>query len=142
MNPSNHIAIKCSFNLTVPYSDLRQDKGQADRPVWDSASDYEIQMYKEYLNYYLLRIPLPLELLNCNDLMCKEHFHEINDFHDRIIDALVRACNDSIPISRPYKKRNAIPGWNDNVEHYFRVALFWHNLWVQNDHKEDIIAKI
>ena len=25
-----------------------------------------------------------------------------------------------------------IPDWNDSVEEYFKNALFWHDVWVEN----------
>ena len=55
------------------------------------------------------------------------------------------ACENSIPIANPKSKPKTVVGWNDHVEHYFRTALFWHNLWVDNgrpDDEDNIIAKI
>ena len=124
LNPSDHIAIKCLFKLNLSYSESRCDTSHNDRPVWDSASDYDIQLYKECLNNYLLNIPLPLELIHFSNFKCKSHQKDISDFHDSIVDALARACIDSIPLSKAKNKAKVVPGWNDNVEHYFQTALF------------------
>ena len=137
LNPSDHIAIKCLFKLNLSYSESRCDTSHNDRPVWDSASDYDIQLYKECLNNYLLNIPLPLELIHCNNFKCKSHQKDISDFHNSIVDALARACIDSIPLSKAKNKAKVVPGWNDNVEHYFQTALFWHKAWVENGREDE-----
>ena len=49
------------------------------------------------------------------------------------------------PIHAANQKTKTIIGWNDHVEHYFRTALFWHQLWVDNgrpDDDDNIIANI
>ena len=143
LNPSDHNAIKCSFNLNISYDNFRSDTSHIERPVWDSASDYDIEYYKECLNDYLLSIPLPIDLIQCNNFKCKGHGKEITEFHNNIVDGFIKACNDSIPSSKPKPKAKVVPGWNDNVEHYFQTAQFWHKLWLDNGRpQEDIISKI
>ena len=63
--------------------------------------------------------------------------------HSMTFDALVTACNVSIPVSKCKGKAKVVPGWNDNVEHYFQTALFCHRLWIDKDRPETgIIADI
>ena len=127
------------MNYNAPCPDV----SHTERPVWDSASVNDVNMYKEHLNYYLLRNPLHTDLFNCKNLMCKSHNNEIIEFHDNIVSSLVKACKDSIPTSKFKSKSKVIPGWNDNVEHYFRVALFWHKLWVEKGRPDEgIFANI
>ena len=54
------------------------------------------------------------------------HNNEITHFHDRIVDALMKACEESIPVSDKNNKPKVVPGWNEYVEQYFRTSLFWH----------------
>ena len=92
-----------------------------------------------------MEIPLPLELINCNSNTCKSHQEAIGLFHDNIVSALVVACENSIPTTSPKVKPKTVVGWNDHVEHYFRTALFWHKLWVDNgrpEEEDNIIANI
>ena len=99
----------------------------------------------ELLDSYLMEIPLPLELINCKNNMCKSHQEAIGLFHNNIVSALVMACEHSIPTTSPKVKPKTVVGWNDHVEHYFRTALFWHKLWVDNGRPEEddnIIANI
>ena len=141
--PSDHSAIKCCLDVSLCYSEPNVELSHIARPVWDSAGDCDITKYKDCLNDYLLNIPLPLELLQCNNNMCTRHFNDISKFHDSIIDALVTACNVSIPVSKCKSKAKVVPGWNDNVEHFFQTALFWHRLWIEKDRPETgIIADI
>ena len=135
-NPSDHVASRCTFKFSLQYNDPATPVGNIKQPLWDSASDNQIELYKEYLDHYLLGIELPTELINCNDVMCTKHNKEITDFHDKIVYSLIYACNDCIPTSK-FKKKAAIPGWNDNIEHYFRTALYWHKVWVDNGRPED-----
>ena len=136
-NPSDHIAIKCYLDLSIYYNAPSLNTSHIERPVWDSVSDVDLNHYKECLNNLLLSIPIPTELLECNNNMCKNHSNEISEFHDNIVWALITACSNSIPVSKCKSNAKVIPGWNDNVEHYFRVALFWHNQWVSNGRPEE-----
>ena len=75
--------------------------------------------------------------------MCQNHNDQITEFHDNIVDALLKACNESIPVNKCKSKAKVVPGWNSNVEQYFQTALFWHSLWVKEGRPQDgIIANI
>ena len=101
-------------------------------PAWTSANEFDINLYMELLDSYLMEIPLPLELINCKNNMCKSHQEAIGVFHDNIVSALVMACEHSIPTTSPKVKPKTVVGWNDHVEHYFRTALFWKKLWMDS----------
>ena len=45
---------------------------------------------------------------------------------------MIKACNETIPISKPTNCKS-VPGWNDDVKEHFQLALFWHNMWVENN---------
>ena len=122
-NPSDHIAIKCTLDLNIYYRDPYLTTCHIERPVWDSASDLDISHYEEYLNDYLLSIPVPYVLFQCNNNMCKTHCNEISKFLDNIVSALISACNESIPFSKPKCNAKVVPGWNNNVKEYFETAL-------------------
>ena len=64
--------------------------------------------------------------------MCISNQDSIASFHDSIVNALAMARDNSIPKPCFKPKTKTIAGWNDHVEHYFRTALFWHQLWLDN----------
>ena len=144
-NTSDHVPISCKIKYDVSYtSNVNHSKPHISRPVWDQASEIDIESYSKLLDRYLMQIPLPNELINCNNLHCQDHFNEICNFHNDIVNALVMASDDAIPMSTASKsKSKVVVGWNDNVEHYFRTSLFWHKLWVECGRPEQgIIANI
>ena len=122
-NKSDHVALKCSLNVDISYNDIKVNEIHTKRHVWNLASELDIKLYMELLDSYLLEIPLPLELINCKNNMCKSHHKAIDTFYDNIISALVMACENSIPIANPKSKPKTVVGWNDHVEHYFRTVL-------------------
>ena len=143
-NTSDHVAINCSLNFDISYNKLKPNKTHVNRPVWNLAEDFNIKVYMELLDKNLLNIPLPYELINCKDVKCKSHQKEICKFHDDIVNALVMACEHSIPSAKSKaNKSRVVVGWNDHVEHYFRNALFWHKYWVDRGRPDDgVIANI
>ena len=144
-NKSDHVALKCSLNISISYNCSTENESYKNSPAWTSANEFDINLYMELLDSYLMEIPLPLELINCKSNMCKSHQKEIGLFHDNIVSALVVACENSIPTANSKVKPKTVSGWNDHVEHYFRTALFWHKLWVDNGRPEEddnIIANI
>jgi len=143
-NISDHVAISCKLNFDISNDIIPKNKANPNRPAWDIATNIDIEIYKELIDKYLLEIPLPSSLINCQDFNCKNHHNDICSFHNAIDDALVKACEESIPVKRPKcNNSKTITGWNEHVEHLFRTALFWHKLWVENDRPTNgIIANI
>ena len=143
-NSSDHVPINSKFKFDTSYKNSMNTASKVTHPVWDNASELDIEAYTGLMDKYLLQIPLPTELINCNDLHCQIHFNEICNFHNRIVNALVMACDNAIPTKNPTRnKSKVIAGWNENVEHCFRTALFWHNIWVDSGRPEQgIIANI
>ena len=97
-NPSDHLPICCILDCNVFYNDPVLPSHHTSRPVWDSASDDEIQSYKDCLDIHLLSIPVPTDIIYCDDYNCDSHNNEITQFHDRIVDALQKASEESIPV--------------------------------------------
>ena len=143
-NPSDHEAINCKINFYISYVKQNDKQTNTSRSAWELATNIDIELYNELLDDYLMQIPLPIELINCQNFNCKLHHDEICTFHNNIINALVMACNNSIPSVMPKSnKSKVVIGWNEHVEPYFRTALFWHKIWVENDRPANgIIADI
>ena len=77
-------------------------------------------------------IQIPVQLIECRDVDCVKHHAEINELHNDIIWACLSAADDVFSVRKPCNAK-VTPGWNDFVEDLFRTALFWHDIWTQND---------
>ena len=144
-NTSDHVPIIGKFNIDISYNNISDNIFSINRPAWNLASEFDIESYMTLLDMYLLEIPLPLDLINCNDNMCKYHQTAIATFHDNIINALIMASEETVPTRRPRPKPKTVVGWNDHVKHFFKTALFWHKIWVENgrpDDDDNILANI
>ena len=136
-NPSDHVGILCSLDCNVAYTRPEKCQHQTKRPDWDSADATDIEHYENCVDHYLLNIPVPFNIVSCNDLMCIDHTQAITVFHDSIAEALAKACDDSIASKTSGSNSKVVVGWNDHVEHYFRTSLFWHKLWLENGRPKD-----
>ena len=136
-NSSDHVSIICSLDFNVAYSKPEKIQQQTGGPDWQSAIVSYIEYYKNCVDYHLLNIPLPLNIISCNDLMCKNHIDNITVFHDSIAEALAKACDDSIPSKKSGGNSKVVVGWNDHVEHYFKTSLFWHTQWVEKGRPQE-----
>ena len=67
-------------------------------------------------------------------------------FYNKLLDVLLRSTIDSIPsINKStkkcsngnFQKRKVIPGWSDYVERHRKQALFWHQIWIDNNRPRD-----
>ena len=79
-NPSDHVSLLCSLKCNVEYSKEDTNQQHTEGPAWHLANDIDIEYYKNYVDYNLLNIPLPVNIINCSDLMCNEHNQNITNF--------------------------------------------------------------
>ena len=146
-NFSDHVAVRCMLNIDA--SDLEvtciKPSSSVEVPLWKCAKECDIANYHARTEELLDNIVLPADALQCNDVMCTDHYVEICNFHDDIINSLLQSSLDTIPTSRSKENKNkkVIPGWNDYVKRYFEASQFWHSLWINNNKpKTGIIADI
>ena len=136
-NPSDHVAVLCGFKSDVAHNTFEDIQQFDDSPAWHLANDRDIELYKASVDNNLLSIPLPLNIINCSDVMCKDHTSDIVEFHDKIVKALELACEETIPRKKPPSESKKICGWNEHVENHFRNSLYWHKVWVENGRPSD-----
>ncbi len=78
-------------------------------------------------------IDIPHEAALCHDKMCSIHKQDICAYHDAITMAMIQACSETITTSKSgCSNVKDVPGWNEYIEGYFRISLFWHSLWIDN----------
>ena len=132
-NFSDHIAIKCSVQLDVSYSkNIGCNTKTVNKPAWNKASTLDLNNYMTTLDECLKNITLPFDAISCTNKFCNEHHKEISIFHDSIIEAMVESSNASIMQTKSVGSKK-VPGRNEYVEGYFKTAMFWHILWVDNE---------
>ena len=135
-NPSDHVAIKCVIDCTITYATPQPTINPQRKPNWHKANELDKIKYKQLLDQYLANISLPVEVTQCRNILCEDHFNEINNFYNEVTGAMIKACNDCIPSTKPNICK-VVPGWNEYVDKYYKTALFWHKLWKENDCPEN-----
>ena len=91
-NKLDQFDLKCGLNIDMSYNNIKVNGIHTNHPAWNSANAFDITLYMELLDSYLLEIPLPLQLINCKNNMCKSHQKAIFTLHGNIVSALVMAC--------------------------------------------------
>ena len=80
-----------------------------------------------YHNYYsctrseLSKIKLPLEAMQCEDVRCIKHRHDIDVFYSAITNCLHGCIIQSIPVLKLHND-NSAAGWNDYVSHHYNIS--------------------
>ena len=126
-NTSDHNVLSVSMNLKCEI--LIKEAFNRNEIMWTNASDADLLRYKERLDASLDALFVPWSSIVCRDFTCINCSADIVKFHDDIVNACIRAADDTLP---KRGRRRAIPGWNDHVKAVREQALFWHSLWKAN----------
>lgn len=130
-NLSFHSPLVLTLSLDVNYCSP-SSRRYISRPKWQEASDCNLSQYSKVLERMIDEISIPWHSLECRDKHCPSrltHCHDIQIFHDSIMDCCIRACQNSIPHTSKEGNSKVIAGWNEHVKPYREASLFWHNLW-------------
>ncbi len=133
-NLSDHSAIMlvidCDYLPIVIYRDNFVPKAR-----WSIVNDGHIQRYQEQLDQQLQAIDIPIDVFQCDNILCNNthHTEKLNQFTDDIIHACSSATISSIPISKPIRSKQCIPGWTVQLSEARDRSIFWHRLWIDND---------
>ena len=103
-NQSDHCSIVLSLNIDVcktihsPTVHRSRKQWNRVRKQWNRASESDKSVYRNELDNCLKCIHVPIEPINCNNMLCNEsvHINCIPKFHDVIILAAITA-SDVIP---------------------------------------------
>jgi endonuclease/exonuclease/phosphatase family metal-dependent hydrolase len=129
-NLSDHSDVH--LRLNIPTSYLAEDVVDPTLKIkWDLASPKHVLEYQEKLDYLLSQINVPYETIYCTDVHCNFHCTNIQEFYDAIVKACIEAASCTIPMSHGACPQ--VTGWNEHVEGFKQQALFWHNVWKDNN---------
>ena len=113
LSDHNPLAIKVYYNTEL--TQLCETKNKIMN--WNKATKTNLQNYKTHVNHYVGQLEIPEEVLNCNNLLCKNHDKIILQKLDELIDILIISAHDTIPVQAIHNKKG-IPGWNNFVKPY------------------------
>ena len=77
----------------------------------------------------LSSLSLPVEVVDCSDMLCKSHENVIVEYMEDIINAIKLSAELTIPKNKNNIKSKRVPGWNRHVKFYKKKALFWNDVW-------------
>ena len=144
-NLSDHSALVLTLDIEVNYEEQIKRVNQEQRVNWDRVNPMNVLQYQLSLDKELNDIDIPLEMKSCRNYLCENHKVEIENLHDQIVNACVKAGMECFPLFRQSTKtvQNGTPGWNDQVRDTREHAIFWHSLWKSaGSPRQGIIADI
>ena len=96
-NQSDYSPIVLSLNIEV-YQNIHSTTVNISRKLWNRDSESDKSIYRNELDNCLKCIHVPIEQINCNNMLCNEsvHINCITKFHDDIVLAAI-TDSDVIP---------------------------------------------
>ncbi len=110
---------------------------------WNKVQQVHYDNYKIRLGQMLEHITMPIEALECGDLMCEkiEHAESLNQYCIDIIDCCVRAGEECFP--KVSKKKKNKPYWSEIVNPKREAVLLWGQIWQDcGKPREGIVSEI
>lgn len=139
-NMSDHYPLHVYFEIDLgPRSHPRPKPA---KQLWAKATPECLNLYSQHLEIALRDIELTRSVTECRNRMCsdREHTADLQTYHDRIVECCLDA-GSCIPKSNSSSR--IVPGWNQCIKPVLQKALFWHQMWVQNDRPQNgIVADI
>ena len=123
------------IELSIDYSGTEEaNKGTNNAPIaWHKVTEDKNPKYQTRLDEYLdshLSIP---DVANCDYVTCNSHVHkqQLDQWCGHLIDCCL---NSDVCLPRVKLKPQNRPRWREDVQPYKTECIWWHNLWVQQDH--------
>lgn len=136
-NLSNHVPIilkiKCALVHNLRSEDTNENITRSNKPMWDRATDDNINTYNNHLETLLQNIVIPWEAINCADLHCvhDQHIIDIDEYSACVMDAVSVSVESNIPQTNyNAERRTPIPGWTEFIKPFRDDSIFWHSIWV------------
>ena len=130
-NLSDHLVLCVALDVAPIRQSLEYVENE-EKLLWACATESDVAQYKRNLNNELLSCNIPVDALSCRDHFCKDHTNDLQQFHDTIINACLSA-SVCIPTCSRKGRKMPVPGWSEFVKPYRDQAIFWHQLWQDNN---------
>ena len=95
---------------------------------WDSIKKSDLDKYQSNLENYLKNND-NYDVFNCNGCNKSSHINELKIIYEFITDVILKS-SDEITITKKSTFK-IVPGWNDNVKNYYRIARNKFIAWLQ-----------
>jgi hypothetical protein len=136
-NISGHSPIIMSVKVSQLAHIVKRDPVRKPKQNWSRATDRDIVKYKSTLNEKLNAISIPSSINQCKDIHCCniDHHVEIENYIIDIIECIESSSQVAIPYRNQKHKNNtshrkSVPGWNDIVQPYKDMSVFWYSTWL------------
>ena len=137
-NTSGHrpifMKLKCPVDSLTSPQNVDSNNFSHGRPMWNKATDYNINSYVGNLHNMLSDIDIPVDAINCNNVHCScvGHIMDMDSYAACVMDSISSAVEQNIPYytNSQSNHKPQIPGWNDFVKPYREDSIFWHSIWV------------
>ena len=123
-----YLKVKCDFIQT---QDIHSSSDcNRSRPMWDKATDDQVNMLLQTFQNSLNNIFVPTNALYCRDIHCtdEEHKAALDVYGIQILEELESAVEKHIPNGGTFIK--STPGWNEYIGPIRNDMNFWFSVWV------------
>ena len=129
LNPSDHRDIHASWNRTIGYQNVRQNRPARDKCAWYRATDENIINYQHQLDVLLDQLCVDTNALTCDDQRCENDGNRksVEELCEFLINSCLCAGKHTLPKCTP--SRGQVPLWNERIKPLKDDSLFWHWLW-------------
>ena len=127
-NQSDHCPIVLSLNINACKT-IHSPTVHISRKQGNRASESGKSICRNELDKCLKCMHAPIELINCNNMLCNESvlINCITKFH---VDIVLSAITASDVIPETVKKSNNFPGWTKETSYLREIALLWRSIWI------------
>ena len=141
----NYHSLAMTLNICLQSKGVNVDKTYGTSPSflnWDNIFSH----YNFYKHCYFLEsgellsnMNLPIDAIQCKNIKCINinHFNDIDIFYNNIIESLITAVCNTIPVGDNFSIRKTassyysiIPGWNSSVKNAHATARNEHLNWL------------
>jgi exonuclease III len=134
LNLSDHSPIYCKIDTAAIERDpVNQPSNPPSKPSWKKSSDLGKDKFIEHLRSLLEEIQVEDEVIQCENVHCKEpsHIKATDDLIIKVLEAVDIAAGDNLhnTTQNSVKKRPPTPGWSEEVKPFQDNAFFWHQVW-------------
>ena len=128
---SDHVPLKLELNININYF-KEVPRSYVQSTAWEKCSLGQREEFVNTLNMLLLQINIHHEAITCKRVNCNIHNESIRKLHNDIIRLCLEADKVLPKTSSKPVNNNIVAGWNDYVREHKDMALYWHQLWLDN----------
>ena len=132
---SDHCPVFCKYKVPDLKEEKRTESGGSNVktfPSWRKATDKQKSDFSNEVKLSLERITIPVHLLNCRNVHCKDTSHkaDIDQLMCAVLGTIEETANKNMATSTKQQRKPKIPEWKEDIEPFRENAHFWHAIWI------------